>query len=104
MGEADFSQFMHLKNQLVIAAENFVREENLLQVVIPTMSKDMDEQVKLPNKVDDKVDRVNRKICVTLLWYVVGKPESSNAQGQLFAREKEHENFQETVYLNSKLA
>ena len=28
MGEADFNQFMRLRNQLVNAAENFAREEN----------------------------------------------------------------------------
>ena len=39
MGEADFKQFMQLKNQLVIAAENFGREEQLSRVLIPTMSK-----------------------------------------------------------------
>ena len=27
MGEADFKQFMRLRNQLVIAAENFAREQ-----------------------------------------------------------------------------
>ena len=42
IGEADFRQFMRLKNQLVIAAENFAREENLSQVLIPILSKDMD--------------------------------------------------------------
>ena len=40
--EADFNQFMRLRNQLVNAAENFAREENLTPVLIPTMSKDMD--------------------------------------------------------------
>ena len=38
MGEAVFNQFMRLRNQLVIAAENFDREENLTPVLIPTMS------------------------------------------------------------------
>ena len=45
MGEADFNQFMRLRNQLVNAAENFAREENLTPVLIPTMSRDMDEQL-----------------------------------------------------------
>ena len=43
MGEADFNHFIRLRNQLAIAAENFVREENLSPVVIPTLSKDMNE-------------------------------------------------------------
>ena len=56
MGEADFNQFMRLRNQLVNAAENFAREENLTPVLIPTMSRDMDEQLKLAKKVVDVVD------------------------------------------------
>ena len=56
MGEADFIQFMRLRNQLVNAAENFPREENLTPVVIPTMSRGMDEQLKLAHKVVDVVD------------------------------------------------
>ena len=65
MGMAEFNQFMRLRNQL--AAKNFAREENLTPVLIPTMSKDMDEQLKLAHKVVDVVDRANRKVCVTLL-------------------------------------
>ena len=51
MGETDFNHFMRLRNQLVNAAENFAREEDLIPVLIPTMSKDMDEQLKLAHKV-----------------------------------------------------
>ena len=86
MGEADFNQFMRLRNQLVNAAENFAREEKLTPMLIPTMSEDIDEQLNLAHKVVDVVDRANRKICVTLLWYNVDKPESFYAQVQLFAR------------------
>ena len=49
-GEADFNQFMQVRNQLVIAAENFGRGENLSLVVISTVSKDMDDELKLPHK------------------------------------------------------
>ena len=100
MGEADFNQFMRLSNQLVNAAKNFAEEEKLTPVLIPTMSKDMDEQLKLAEEAVDVVDRTNRKICVTLLWYNVDKPESSYAQVQLFARKKENEKFQQVVYVN----
>ena len=31
MGEADFNQFMRLRNQLVLALERFAREENVSQ-------------------------------------------------------------------------
>ena len=103
MGEADFNQFMRLRNQLVNAAENFAREKNLTPVLIPTMSKDMDEQLKLAHEVVDVVDRANRKICVTLLRYNVDKPESSYAQVRILARKKEDEKFQQVVYVNYKL-
>ena len=97
MGGAELNQFMRLGNQLVNAAENFAREENLTPVLVPTMSKDLDEQLKLAHKVVDVVDRANTKICVTLLRYNVDKPESSYAQVQLFARKKEDEKFQQVV-------
>ena len=103
MGEADFRQFMRLRNQLVNAAENFAREENFTQVLIPTMSKHKDEQLKLAHKVVDVVDRTNRKICVTLLRYNVDKPESSYAQVRFLARKKEDQKFQQGVYVNYKL-
>ena len=103
MGGADFNQFMRLRTQLVNAAENFAREESLTPVVIPTMSRDMDEQLKLAHKVVDVVDRANRTICVTLLWYNVDKPESPYAQVRLFARKKEDEKFQQVVYVKYKL-
>ena len=103
MGEADFYQFMRLRNQLVNAAEKIAREENFTPVLIPTMSRDMDEQLKLAHKVVDVVDRTNRKICVTLLRYNVDKPESSYAQVPLFARKKEDENFQQVVDVKNKL-
>ena len=63
----------------------------------------MDEQLKLARKVVDVVDRANRKICVTLLRYNVDKPESSYAQGRIFARKKEDEKFEQVVYVNYKL-
>ena len=103
MGEADFNQFMRLRNQLVNAAENFGREENLTPVLIPTMSRDTDEQLKPAHKVVDVVDRTNRKICVTLLRYNVDTPESSYAQVRLFARKKEDEIFQQVVLVKYKL-
>ena len=103
IGEADFNQFMRLKNRLVNAVENFARGENLTPVLISTMSKDIDEQLKLAHNVVDILDRANKKICVTLLRYNVDKPESSYAQVRLFAREKEDEKFQQVLYVNYKL-
>ena len=66
-GEIDFKQFLRLWNQLVVASERFKKEENLSLVQIPTISKDMDEELKLAHKVVDVLDRANGKICVTLL-------------------------------------
>ena len=100
MGETDFDQFMRLRNQPVNAAENFAREETLTPVLLPTMSRDMDEQLRLAHKVVDVVDRTNRKICATLLRYNVDKPESSYAQVRLFVRKNEGQKFQQVVYVN----
>ena len=103
MGEADFKQFMRLRNQRVNAAENVARKENWTPVLTPTISGDMDEQLKLAQKLVDAVDRTNRKICVTLLRYNVDKLESSYAQVRIFARNKEDEKFQQVVYVKYKL-
>ena len=100
MREADFNQFMRLRNQLVMAAENFDREENLPLVLIPTMSKDMDVQLKLSHRKVDVVDRANRKICVTLLRHNVDKPDSSYAEVRIIAGKTEEEKFQQMVYVN----
>ena len=93
MGQADFSQFIRQKYQLVIAA-NFLREQNLSQVLQSTLSKDMEEHLKLVHKVIDVVDRPNRRISVTLLRYKVDNPETSCAQVRLLGRKKEEEIFQ----------
>ena len=86
MGEADFNQLKQLRSQLVNAAESSAREKNLSPSAIPTLSKDMDEQLKLAHTVVDIVDWANRKICVTLLRYSADKPESSYAHVRIFAR------------------
>ena len=103
MGEADFNQFMRLRNQLVNAAENFATEQKLTPVLIPLMSEDIDEQFRVAHNVVYVVDRANKKSCVTLLRYNMDKPESSYAQVQFFARKKEDEKFQQVVYVKDKL-
>ena len=97
MGENDCYQFMRLRSQPVLAAEKFDKHENLSCVLIPTISKDMNEQLKLAHKVVDKVDRANGKICVTPLRDSVDKPQSSQAQVRMFSREKEDKKFQQIV-------
>ena len=93
MGEAGFNQFIRLRNQLVIAAEIFVREENLSSVLIPTKSKDLDEQLKLADKVVDVVDRANDEVCLTLLRNNVDKPKKRYAKFQKISRKMEEEKF-----------
>ena len=103
MGEDDFNQFSQERNQLVVAADNFLSEQNLSPVLQSTLSKDMEEQLKLVHKVIDVVDRPNRRICVTLLRYKVDNPETYHAQVRLFGRKKEEEKFQQIVYVNYRL-
>ena len=93
MGEADFNQFIPQRNQPVAAADNFLRALNLSAVLQFTLSKDMEEQLKLVHKVTDVVDRPNRKVCVTLPRYKVDNPETSYAQFRLFGRKNEEEKF-----------
>ena len=100
MGEADFNQFNLQKNQLTVAAGNFLREENLSPVLQSTLCKDMEEQMKLVHKVIDVVDRPKRRICVTLLRYKAENPDTSYAQVRLFGRKTGEEKFQQTVYVN----
>ena len=103
MGEADFNQFIGQRNQLVVAADNFLREQNLSPVLQSTLSEDIEEQLKLVHKVIHVVDRPNRRICVTMLRYKVDNPETSYAQVRLFGRKKEEEKFRQLVYVNYKL-
>ena len=103
MGEVDFNQFIRQRNQLVVTADIFLREKNLSPVLQSTLSKDMEEQLKLVHKVIDVVDRPNRRICLTLLRYKVDNPETSYAQVCLFGRKNEEEKFQQIVYVNYKL-
>ena len=103
MGEADFNQSIRQRNQLVVAADNFLREQNLSPVLQSTLSKEMEEQLKLVHKLIDVVVCPNRRICVTLLRYKVDNPETSYAQVRLFGRKKEQEKFQQIVYVNYRL-
>ena len=103
MGEADFSQFIRQRNQLVVAVDNFLRGQNLLPVLQSTLFKDMEDQLKLVHKVVDVVDRPNRRICVTLLRYKAVNPKTFYAQVRLFRRKEEEEKFHQFVYVNYKL-
>ena len=93
MGEADFNQFMRLRNQLVNTVGIFHKEENLSPVLIPTISKDMNEQLKLALKLVDIGDRTNKKFCVTLLRYIADKPAIFHAQVRIIAGKNQDEKF-----------
>ena len=73
MGEADFNQFIRLRNQLFVAVRDFSKEDNLPPVQVKLLAKDMEEQLKLTHRVVEVVDRPHRKICVTMLRYKVEK-------------------------------
>ena len=98
-GEADFNQFIRLRNQLVVGVGDFSKEENLPLVQVRLLAEDMEEQLKLTHKVVEVVDRPHRKICVAMLRYNVEKPETSFVQLRLFGRRKNEENFNQIVYV-----
>ena len=102
-GEADFIQFIRLGNQLVAAVRDFSKEENRPPVQAKLLAKNMEEQLKLPHKVVEVVDRPHLKTCVTMLPYNVAKPETSCVQVRLFGRRKEEEKFNQIVYVKFKL-
>ena len=103
MGEADFNQFIRRRNQLVVAADNFLREQTLLPVLKSPLFKDMEEQLKLVHKMLDAVDCQNRRICVTLLRYEVDNPKHSYAQVHLLGQKMKEDKIQQIVYVNYKL-
>ena len=103
MRESDFNQFIRQKNQLVVAANNFLREHNLSPVFHSTLFEDIEEQLKLVPKVSDVVDCPNRRICVTLLRYKSDNPETSYAQDRLFGQRKSMKIFSELCMSTTNL-
>ena len=67
MEEADFSQVIRLRNQLVVAFREFSKEKNLPPVQVKLLAKVTEEQLKITHKVVEVVDRPDKKICVTML-------------------------------------
>ena len=100
MGDADFNQFIRLRNQLVVVVRDFSKEENLPPVQVKLLAKNMEEQLKLTQKIVEVVDRPHRKFCVTMLPYNVENPEASYVQVRLFGRRKDEEKFNQIVYVN----
>ena len=102
-GEADFNQFIRLRNQLVVAVRDFSKEENLPPKQVKLLAKDMEEQLKLTHKVVEVVDRPHRKSCVNMLRYNLEKRETSYVQVRLFGRRRNEEKFNQNVYVIYKL-
>ena len=105
IGEADFNQFIRLRNQLVVAVRDFSKEENLTHVPVKVkqLAKEMEEQLKLTNKFLKVVDRAHRKICMTMLRYNVENPKTSYVRVRVFGRRKNEEKFSQIVYVNYEL-
>ena len=73
MGEANFNIFFEAsKSASCRIRKNFIAEENLSPVQIPTEAKVVDE-LKLANTIVDVVERANRKNSLILLQYNVDK-------------------------------
>ena len=102
MREADFIQFIRLRNQLVVAVIDFSKVENLPPVRVKLLTKNMEEQLKLTNKVVEVVDRPHRKIFLTMLRYNMEKLETSYVQLRLFGKRKDEEKFNQIVYVKYK--
>ena len=100
MGEADFFQFIRLRNQLVVKVRDFSEEENLPPVQVKLPAKDMEEQLKPTLKVVEFVDQPHRKLCVTMLRYKVEKADTSYVQVRLFVRGEDEVKFNQIVHVN----
>ena len=101
-GEEDFNQFHWLRTQLVNGAENFAIQGNLSSVLKPTLSKDMDEQLKLVHKMlTQKTEQTRR-----FLWLCCGTMWPSQRNHKLnsnyFARNKEDDKFQQFFYMRKE--
>ena len=103
LGRYDFKQILRLRNQLIVAADNFAKEENLPYINVVGLSRDIEEQLKHVHKVIEIAEGAKRKLCVTLLRYKEDNPETSYAQIRLFTRITEEENFQQLFYVNYKI-
>ena len=93
---------MRLRNSLVIPEDIFGSEENVLSVLKQTISKDMDEQVKLNHKVVEYwTEQIERFVwlCCDTMWK---GQKTRRLKSDFFARKKEDENFQQFAYVKYK--
>ena len=77
LGQYDFKQFLRLRDQLIVAADNFTKEENLPNIKDVGLSSDIGEQLKHVHKVIEIAEGAKFKVCVTLLRYKEDNPETS---------------------------
>ena len=66
MGEAEFNYFQKLKIELIDAAKNFVRGENLSAIQVPKVSNDKSEQLKIVPCGASKERSFVRPCCSTM--------------------------------------
>ena len=97
LGESEVNHIIRVRNQLVIAAEKYGREQLLSPTQIKTISENMHEQLQLAQRLVDFVDSPNTKICVTRLRRKVKNSKSAYAQVQLFQERKCETNFNKLV-------
>ena len=57
IGEADFTQILRLRNQMVVAARDFSKEENPPPVRVKLLAKDLEKQLNLIHQFVEVVDR-----------------------------------------------
>ena len=100
VGVFDFKQRLCLRNPIVLAVTEFSTDETIKEVVTSRLSKDLDEQLKHVQKDITIVDRPKRKINATMKKYNIDKPENTYVELRLFARNSEHDNFQQLVFVS----
>ena len=96
MVETEFNQFFRQRNQLVVAADNFLREQNLSPVLQSTMSKDCSQG-------DWHCGLPKQKVLRDTAAIQGGKPRDLLCSGLSIRRGKEEENPQQILDKNYKL-
>ena len=76
-GEAVGKQFLRQRNQQVVGSKKTLAGKKIVSVPVSTLSKNMVDQIKLPHKIFEAVEKPGSKTCVTLLLHRVNKRESS---------------------------
>ena len=76
LGESDSKQ-LQLRNQTVVAAADFPKDENLQTIVTSPLSRDSDEQLKHVQKAITIADIYKKNINATMKYYS-GKPENAH--------------------------